>query len=271
VPKDVLRGIQNLCWTEPPASGIRCSILHMPRSLIAIEIEALSLKAKSDQVDLIMRLSDYIGRYWASAEVMYAVIIAMTFTSTLRGHVALIETFYSTIVYSALFCCIAWGIADGLFYAWERSYNIKTENRIIEYSRSPEGSVEAISLIRDELDDTILRNVNEKNRGELYQKLVKHLSEVGTKGKLSLKDILSIVLGTSIASTIAGLFIVAPFFLMDNLTAALDISNLVGICLLFGIGYYRAHDRNLFTKVVMGFGTAIIGIVIAVITTFLGG
>ena len=58
---------------------------------------------------------------------------------------------------------------------------------------------------------------------------------------------------------------------MDNLTAALNISNLIGICLLFAIGYYRAHDRNLFTKFIMGFGTAIIGIVIAVITTLLGG
>jgi hypothetical protein len=40
---------------------------------------------------------------------------------------------YQTVVYSALFCCIAWGIADGLFYAWERRYNIRTENKIIEY------------------------------------------------------------------------------------------------------------------------------------------
>ena len=74
-----------------------------------------------------MKLSDYIGRYWASAEVMYAVIIAMTFTSTLRGHDDMYEMLYQTIVYSALFCCIAWGVADGLFYAWERRHIIKTE------------------------------------------------------------------------------------------------------------------------------------------------
>jgi hypothetical protein len=35
--------------------------------------------------------------------------------------------------------------------------------------------------------------------------------------------------------------------------------------------YYRAHERNLSAKVTMGLGTAIIGIIIAVITTLLGG
>jgi hypothetical protein len=217
-----------------------------------------------------MKLSDYIGRYWASAEVMYAVVIAMTFTSTIRGHVAIFEMLYQTVVYSALFCCIAWGIADGLFYAWERRYNIRTENKIIESSKSKNSEV-AISLIREELDDTILRNINEKNREELYQKLVKHLAEVGIKEKPSTRDAVNIILGTFLASTIAGLVVVAPFFLMDNLNMALDMSNMLGILLLFIIGYYRAHERNLSAKVTMGLGTAIIGIIIAIITTLLGG
>jgi hypothetical protein len=217
-----------------------------------------------------MKLSDYIGRYWASAEVMYAVVIAMTFTSTLRGHIAIFEMLYQTVVYSALFCCIAWGIADGLFYAWERRYNIRTENKIIESSKSKNSEV-AISLIREELDDTILRNINEKNREELYQKLVKHLAEVGIKEKPSTRDAVNIILGTFLASTIAGLVVVAPFFLMDNLNMALDMSNMLGILLLFIIGYYRAHERNLSAKVTMGLGTAIIGIIIAIITTLLGG
>jgi hypothetical protein len=217
-----------------------------------------------------MKLSDYIGKYWASAEVMYAVIIAMTFTSTLRGHVAIFGMFHQTVVYSALFCCMAWGIADGLFYAWERRYNIGTENKIIESSKSEHSEV-AIPLIREELDDTILRNINEKNREELYQKLVKYLAEVGIKGKPSTRDAVNIILGAFFASAVAGLIVVAPFFFIDNLSTALDISNMLGISLLFMIGYYRAHDRTLSTKIRMGFGTAIIGMIIAIITTLLGG
>ena len=218
-----------------------------------------------------MGLSDYIGKYWASAEIMYAVIIAITFTSTLRDYNALSGMYYQTIVYAAFFCCLAWGIADGLFYAWEERYITNTENKIIKASKLPENNEVSVSLVRDELDDTILRNVNKKNREEFYQLLVKHLAEVEIRGKPSTRDSLNIVLNTFLISTAAGFIVVFPFFLIDDLGTALYVSNLLGISLLFIIGFYRAQGRSLSAKVMTGFGTAIIGIIVAVITTLLGG
>jgi hypothetical protein len=218
-----------------------------------------------------MNLADYIGKYWAGAEAIYAVIIAMTFTSVLRDNNAAGEGAYSYVVYSALFCCIAWGIADGAFYAWERKYNILLENKIIDFSRSESEKDNAIPMIKEQLDDTILRNINEENRTELYQKLVRHLAEFGVKGKPSARDAIHIISATFLISTIAGLIVVAPFFLIDNLNAALPISNLLGVSLLFIIGYNRAREKDFSAKVILGFGTAIIGMIIAVITTFLGG
>ncbi len=217
-----------------------------------------------------IKLSNYIGAYWASAEVMYAVIIAITFTSTLRGFENPIGNYY-TIVYSALFCCMAWGIADGLFYSWERVYIARTENEIIEASKTVEKKEAAISLVREELNDTILRNIDDDSRKELYEKLVNYLAGCGVKEKPSGWDIFNIVLGTFIVSTLAGLIIVIPFFLIDNLRLALDISNAFGIFLLFIIGFYRSRGRSLFEKVRVGLGTALIGIIITIITTILGG
>jgi VIT1/CCC1 family predicted Fe2+/Mn2+ transporter len=147
---------------------------------------------------------------------------------------------------------------------------ISSENKIIEFSKS-EHNEAAISLIREELDDTILRNINEKNREELYQKSVKHLAEVGTLKKPSPRDSASIILGTFLASTVAGLIVLAPFLLMDDLSIALNISNMLGISLLFMIGYYRSQGRDLSAKLTIGLGTAIIGMIIAVITILLGG
>jgi len=219
---------------------------------------------------LTMRLSEYIGKYWAGAEVMYAVIIAMTFTSALRGHIA-IEEMYQTVVYSALFCCMAWGIADGSFYAWERTYITRSENKIIEYSKSAENKEVAISLIREELDDTILRNIDERNKKELSQQFVKYLAEAGIERKPSGREALNIILATFLASTVAGIVVVFPFFFIDNLNKALNVSNILGISLLFVIGYFRAFDRKLSAKMIMGSSTAVIGIIIAVITTLMGG
>lgn len=218
-----------------------------------------------------MNLADYIGRYWAGAEAIYAVIIAMTFTSVLRSYAAIDEAAYWEIIYPALFCCIAWGIADGLFYAWERRYNIRMENKIIDLSRPGQDRDEAMHLIREQLDDTILRNINYEKRTELYRNLMNHLDEVGAKRTPSRWDALSIVSATFAISTAAGLAVVAPFFLVAGLKTALDISNMLGICLLFIIGYHRAYEKSASARMIMGFGTAIIGIVIAAVTILLGG
>ncbi|KUG19228.1 hypothetical protein ASZ90_011055 [hydrocarbon metagenome] len=36
----------------------------------------------------------------------------------------------------------------------------------------------------------------------------------------------------------------------------MNLSNLAGIFLLFGIGYFRALERNLFSKVLFGIGSS---------------
>jgi VIT1/CCC1 family predicted Fe2+/Mn2+ transporter len=195
----------------------------------------------------------------------------MTFTSAFRSFATVPDATYLHVVYSALFCCIAWGVADGSFYVWERKYNIKTENEIIDLSKSEQKRDAAIPLIQEELDDTILRNVDSEKRIELYQVLLRYLSVCGQKKTVSTRDSLNIVLGTLLVSTAAGVIVVLPFFLIGDLSFALDISNWLGISLLFIIGYYRTNERNLSGRVRSSFGTAIIGIVIAVITILLGG
>jgi VIT1/CCC1 family predicted Fe2+/Mn2+ transporter len=218
-----------------------------------------------------MALGDYIGKYWAGAEVMYGVIIAMTFTSVLRGYPVVFEHMLYNTILAALLCCMAWGIADGLFYFWERSYIIRRENRIIQFSKSARQNASAIPLIEEQLDDTILRNIPRENRLQAYEMLMEYLSGVDTREKLSPHEAVTIILGTFIRSTGAGLIVVAPFFVLHNVEQALIISNVSGIVLLFGVGYFRALDRNFFSKVIFGFGSSLIGILIAVITIVLGG
>jgi len=218
-----------------------------------------------------MRLADYIGKYWAGAEVIYGVIIAMTFTSILRGYPVVFAMVIQRTILAALFCCIAWGIADGLFYLWERNYIIRRENTIIRFSKSPREKESALSLIGEQLDDTILRNIPKENRVQLYEKLSQFLSGVKSREKVSFREAATIVSGTFLLSAGAGLFVVTPFFVIGDVEQALKISNLVGIFLLFGVGYLRALDRNFFSRVIFGFGSSLIGIVIAGITIVLGG
>lgn len=218
-----------------------------------------------------MSLVDYIGRYWAGAEVIYGVIIAMTFTSVIREVPEVFDFLVYRAAVTALFCCIAWGIADGLFYSWERGYLVRQENRIITLSKSAEEKDSAIPLIGDQLDDTILRTIPGDQRRNLYQKLVEYLSKVDAREKMTLRESLAIIWGTFIRSAGAGLIVVIPFYLIDDNQAALAVSNLLGILLLFGVGYLRALDRQPIPRLVMGFGTSLLGFIIAGITVVLGG
>jgi hypothetical protein len=216
-------------------------------------------------------LADYIGKYWAGAEVMYGIIIAMTFTSVLRDYPVVFDFLLNKVIYSALMCCIAWGIADGMFYVWERSYLIRQENTIIQSSKSPQQNASALSLIADQLDDTILRNISQENRQKLYESLVQYLSTVDIREKVSAHETISILLGTFLRSAAAGLVIVIPFFVIPDVAKALILSNTMGIILLFCVGYLRALERDFFSKVINGIAASFIGIIIAAITIILGG
>jgi VIT1/CCC1 family predicted Fe2+/Mn2+ transporter len=134
--------------------------------------------------------------------------------------------------------------------------------------------------VGEELDDTILRDVPQEERLDLYQKLVQYLSVVEERKKMSLRDAATIILGTFLISTAAGLIVVIPFFLMDSklpffltddIETALKVSNLLGILLLFVVGYYRAFSKDLSSKIISGIDTSFIGIIITVITIVLGG
>lgn len=218
-----------------------------------------------------MRIAGYIGKYWTGAEVMYGIIITMTFTSILRDIPIAPDVVVDKIILAALACCIAWGIADGLFYLWERQYITRRENRIMDLSHAETTQESALPLVEEELDDTILRTIPAPERQLLYGKLIRFLATVQTRGRILPGEAATIVIGTFMLSGGTSLIVVTPFFLVENIWQALVVSNVIGILLLFFVGYFRANDRSFASRVVLGFGSSFIGIIIAGITVALGG
>ena len=218
-----------------------------------------------------MSLSDYIGKYWAGAEAIYAVILAMTFTSVLRTFAGTSVNSHMPVVYSALFCCIAWGMADGLFYVWERRYNLRMENEIIDLCKSQLDTEAAILMIHDQLSNTILSNIDESKRQDLYLDLISYLSAAGRKEFLSPKDVFDIIAGTIFVSTLTGLIVLSPFFIVREMYSALAISNWLGIILLFTTGYFRTYEKSRMERLRSGLITAVVGMAIAVVTVVIGG
>lgn len=98
------------------------------------------------------------------------------FTLAIRAAVRHCAPFQRTVP----FRCIARGLADGLFYPWERNSLLRHENRIVELSRPSGDRESAMSLVREQLDDPILRRVPEEARVQIYERLAGRLARHGT-------------------------------------------------------------------------------------------
>ncbi|HMK16433.1 MAG TPA: hypothetical protein VK450_05890, partial [Methanomicrobiales archaeon] len=73
--------------------------------------------------------------------------MVVCFTSLLRAYPGVAEQILGTILLSALFCCIAWGLVDGIFYAWEAHYEMDKKKKIQALASSKDGEDQARDLV----------------------------------------------------------------------------------------------------------------------------
>jgi hypothetical protein len=216
-----------------------------------------------------MAVSDYLGRFWFSAEPMFGVVMVVCFTSVIRANPELIGPYVNILLQSAVACCIAWGLVDGIFYSWEAHYEAKKKNTMIrEAKRSLNDST--ISGVDGAFDESLADYLDEGERKDLVEKVSKRLAgaeEVKVPLKQDMITIglaLILVVGTAIV-------VIIPFYLIEDVSQALIASNLTGIALLFFIGVWREQSSRVSKKLITGFGTALIATIITLVTVILGG
>ena len=133
-----------------------------------------------------MGLADYLGRFWYSSEPMFGVIMVVCFTSVLRAFPNLAEKIVGTVLLSALFCCIAWGLVDGIFYAWESHYELIKKKRLQAQIKTSNGLENAREMVEDNLVDTIVDFMDDKDKEQIYQIVEKNVSGVDL-GRVSIR------------------------------------------------------------------------------------
>ena len=165
----------------------------------------------------------------------------------------------------------------GFFYAWEDDYDTTNHRKIIEDSKIEEKKANVISVVKEELDFTILESIDEADREELYAQIVEYLSKIQLKNnqkKYSYfwKVLPNYVVGTTVLSILGGVIVLLPFVIIrGNLTLAIHTSNVVGILTMFWIGYHRSRSNVFLEKFSAGMISAILGAIIALVTIILGG
>lgn len=217
-----------------------------------------------------MGLSDYLGRFWHSSEPMFGVIMVICFTSILRTNVAIAESMVWRIIDAALACCIAWGLVDGIFYAWELNYDRKKMERLVALSKSQANEESALSLLDENLTDTIIGTLNDHDRAHLYSRLLERIRDVDV-GRVPLKNSVITVLITFCLVVGTAVIVLSPFALIPQVSTALLLSNALGIALLFFVGYWREEGLQLRMKFRSGIMTALVALIITIVTVYLGG
>jgi hypothetical protein len=217
-----------------------------------------------------MGFSDYLGRFWYSSEPMFGVIMVVCFTSVLRAYPNVADQILGTILLSALFCCIAWGLVDGIFYAWEAHYELDKRKKIQAAAQASAGAGDVGGLVEDHLGDTLVDSLEDEDRKQIYQILQKKIPQIDL-GSVSIRDdalTVLIAFGLVVGSSI---IVMIPFLVIGQVMTALVVSNATGIILLFIMGYWREESAQVSKKLVTGGITALIALIITGVTVALGG
>jgi VIT1/CCC1 family predicted Fe2+/Mn2+ transporter len=161
-------------------------------------------------------------------------------------------------------------MVDGIFYAWEAHYELDKKKKLQERVRALDDPKDARELVEDDLGDTIVELMDEKDKEQIYQIIEKNVSGVDL-GRVSTKeDIVTVLIafGLVVGSSI---IVILPFLLFSPVMTALKISNITGILLLFIMGYWREEDKRISKKLVTGGFTALVALIITFVTVVLGG
>jgi hypothetical protein len=228
-----------------------------------------------------MALSDYFGRFWFAAEPIFGVVMTLCFLGilsnpALNDYPIIADKLAVMVIGAALSCCIAWGIVDGIFYAWENHAVAARKNLTMTYAKGKEQRNESLKMVEEDLEDTYVDLLNEDEKKSIYDKVVTSLAKAESKEKTSYKDDAITIFLDFCLNAGACLVIILPLILLRNVsTLGLDVlvhvGMIIAILLLFFIGMWTETRKGLKIKVRKGIMYAILGVIITILTWILGG
>lgn len=194
------------------------------------------------------------------SEILFGLIMVLTITGTVG-----LETGSRKAVLSAgIGACIAWGIVDGIIFVYG---NLLERGRIALAAREASTCKEEgcdLRKIREELEDTIVDTLSEREKHEVARHIRERLKPVENHTHATKEDIMGGI-AAGMLVFLSGIPVLLPFLFLDGIWA-MRLSSLIGFILLFAIGYrwagYIGQSRFWTGVTMMGVGMVITGVVI---------
>jgi hypothetical protein len=210
------------------------------------------------------------------AEVVYGVLVVLTFTLAYRGIEARygapegVMTAVQRMLLAAIGCTIAWGLIDSVMYILTSMFERSQRQRLlVEIQRAPDEPA-ALVLVGDELEDTLGGALTDEQRAQLSVTIYQRLRDVQPKRVGVTRDDVFGAIAIFIYAVVATLPVAIPYLFIDDPYRAIRLSNLIAIVMLFAVGATWARYTNA-RPLRMGLLLAAIGLVIVLIAIPLGG
>lgn len=195
------------------------------------------------------------------SEMLFGLIMVLAITGTVW-----LETGSTRAILSAgIGACIAWGIVDGIIYVYS---NLLERGRIaLAVQEASKCSGEGCDLrkIKEELEDTIVDTLGEREKHEVAQHILMRLKPAENHTRATKDDILGGV-AAGMLVFVSGMPLLLPFLFLDGIWA-MRLSRIVGFVMLFGLGYrwggYVGRNKLQTGIVMMSVGVVITGVVMA--------
>lgn len=208
-----------------------------------------------------------LDRYTLVAEVLFGLIMVLTFTGSLSVADAGRDDVRAMLI-GALGCNLAWGVIDGIFYLMECVSEQGQGIRALRALRKARGEDEARQVLVDALPPVVAAALSPAEYESIHGKLLK-MPAPPTRPRLGKRELLG-ALSVFFWVFVTTFPVAIPFIFMDNLMRAMRISNAIAIALLFVTGYAFGRIAE-FRPWLTGIAMVVIGSMVVAATIALGG
>ncbi len=215
-------------------------------------------------------ISRYVDPSTAYAEILFGLIMALTFTLGASLISDVDATPLRNVVVGAVACNVAWGVIDGVFFILGELFEFGRKGMQIRSVQTAASTQDALRRIREVFDERIAEITTPEERDRLYEAIHKLVMRMHVPEKRFTREGLigACIVFVLVSST--SLPILLPALVMPNTALAIKVGNFLLVGCLFLTGYAMAHDVG---GHAIRFGTivAILGLVLVGLAQALGG
>ncbi|MBK8048557.1 MAG: hypothetical protein IPK16_16425 [Anaerolineales bacterium] len=175
----------------------------------------------------------------------------------------LASTMVRQLFWAALGCAVAWGIIDGIMYVLTCVFERGKDRRLYRAITGSANEEDGIALLADELDDELEPLTTENERRSIYAGLYKRLGTTKPPVVGFERSDFGGAIGMFLVAFGAAMPVTLPLLLLQNYPfAAVRVSNVIALVMLFGMGYrwaqYSGGKPLRFGLLLAGVGVAMV-------------